>query len=144
MNAQTLITQAKTAGVTLRLVDGKIKAKGQADAVALIVDELRANKSHLILWLTELAANDSEPIIEAATEPGEWRGLAVAYHQHHFQCATCQACGMGVQYGGRCAVGASLWLKYTEADDFQVTKAETFQHYATAAATEGTTPDDSV
>ncbi len=108
MNAQTLIRQAKAAGVELRLIDGKVKASGHADAVALMVDQLRANKADLIRWFTQSAANDTEP----PADPSTWRELAAAYHAHHFQCKACQASGRGANYGQRCDTGLALWLAY--------------------------------
>lgn len=106
MTAQTLIRQANAAGVSLRLIDGKVKASGNADAVALMVEQLRANKAELIRWLTESAANDLMP----PSVPGAWRELAGAYNTHHFKCPTCIAAGLS--YGLRCGVGASLWIEY--------------------------------
>lgn len=106
MTAQTLIRQASDAGVELRLIDGKVKASGHADAVALLVDQLRANKAELFEFLQ--AANEIEPPIN----PGQWHELAAAYHQHHFQCTTCKAAGRGSRYGLRCGTGAALWSAY--------------------------------
>ena len=106
MSAQTLIRQASDAGVELRLIDGKVKASGHADAVALLVDQLRANKMELFMFLQ--AANEIEP----PTDPGAWRELARAYHLHHFECPTCQAAGRGTRYGLRCGVGTALWTTY--------------------------------
>ena len=106
MTAQTLIRQASDAGVELRLINGKVKASGLADAVALIVDQLRANKAQLVEFLQ--AANEIEP----PKNPGAWRELARAYHLHHFECATCQAAGRGTSYGLRCGVGTALWTTY--------------------------------
>lgn len=112
MTAQTLIRQAIAAGVAVRLIDGKVKASGRADAVALMVDLLRANRADLIRWLTESAAND----LEAPHDPSTWRELAAAYHAHHFACITCQAAGRGKQYGLRCGTGSALWAAHSNAD----------------------------
>ena len=79
MTAQTLIRQASDAGVELRLIDGKVKASGHADAVALLIDQLRASKVELFDFLQ--AANEIEP----PTDPGAWREMARAYHLHHFE-----------------------------------------------------------
>ena len=106
MSAQTLIMQASDAGVELRLIDGKVKASGHADAVALLVDQLRASKAEIFEFLQ--AANEIEP----PTDPGAWRELARAYHLHHFECATCKAAGRGTRYGLRCGVGTALWTTY--------------------------------
>ena len=104
MTAQTLFRQAADAGVQLKLVDGKVKASGNSDAVAMLVDQLRANKLELFEYLSTA--------IEPSTDPGTWRELAVTYHQHHFKCATCQAAGRGTGYGLRCGVGSALWIAY--------------------------------
>lgn len=70
-------------------------------------------------------AEDSElvPIGEAANapsieepetlaNPSTWRGLAQAYHVHHFGCLQCVAAGHGAGYGPRCEVGLALWNIY--------------------------------
>ena len=104
MSAQTLFRQASDAGVELRLVDGKVKAVGNSDAVALLIEQLRANKLELFQYLSTG--------YESPAEPGKWRELAAAYHQHHLKCPTCQAAGRGTQYGLRCGVGKTLRAAY--------------------------------
>ena len=56
-------------------------------------------------------------LIEAlrpAPEPVEpavdWKPLARAYNDHHFNCPVCIAAGKG--YGLRCGAGAALWATY--------------------------------
>ena len=110
MSAKTLIRQASDAGVALRLIDGKVKASGHADAVALLIDQLRANKVELFEFL------QSSKEIEPPTDPGAWRELARAYHLHHFECVTCTAAGRGARYGLRCGVGTALWTTYQTVD----------------------------
>jgi len=53
MTAQTLIRQASAAGVELRLIDGKVKASGNAAALAELVPQLRQHKPELIQFLQE-------------------------------------------------------------------------------------------
>lgn len=110
MSAQALIRQASAAGVELRLIDGKVKASGTADALALMVDRLRENKAELLKYFSAYASNDPAP--EPLDSPNAWRELAIEYHDHHFQCPTCQSAGRGAQYGLRCGVGAALWTNY--------------------------------
>ena len=104
MSAVTLIRQAANTGVHLKIIDGKVKASGNPDAVALLIEQLRANKLELFQYLSTGC--------ELSTEPGAWRALAVPYHQHHLKCPTCQAAGRGTQYGLRCGVGKTLWAAY--------------------------------
>ncbi len=65
MSAQTLIRQAIAAGVTLRLVDGKVKASGTADALAALVPQLRQHKPELVQFL-QAAHETAAALIEAA------------------------------------------------------------------------------
>ncbi len=113
MNTALLYRQAIAAGVTLRLVDGKVKVRGTARALAELVPQLRLHKAELIEALRREAANEPEP----PAWPGAWRELAAEYHSHHFACPTCQAAGRGTQYGFRCGVGASLWNIYQSNHD---------------------------
>ncbi len=64
MTAQTLIRQAIAVGVELRLIDGKVKASGNAKALALMVDQLRANKAELVEFL-QAAHETTTALIEA-------------------------------------------------------------------------------
>ena len=110
MSVQALIRQAQEVGVELRLVDGKVKAKGSRVAVERMLVPLRQHKAELIRWFTETPANDPEPNLY----PSNWHSLARAYDAHHHKCPTCIAAGWG--YGLRCGVGASLWLAYSNMD----------------------------
>lgn len=109
MSAGALIRQAEEAGVTLRLVDGKLKAVGALTAVQSWAPRLREHKSELI---EALASNDPAP--EPPADPNAWRELAQAYNDHHFNCSTCIAAGRGAVYGLRCGVGAALWNAYQD------------------------------
>ena len=102
-----LIRQAESAGVVLRLVDGKLKAVGPLSVVQSWAPTLREHKAELI---KVLAANDPAPAPPA--DPHAWRELAAAYQDHHFQCSACIAAGRGPQYSLRCGVGAALWNSY--------------------------------
>lgn len=74
-----------------------------------LTDELRAlvriGKADMLRWFSMKAANE-------LPEPPTWLELSAAYHGHHFTCKTCIAAGQG--YGLRCAVGASLWRRYSK------------------------------
>jgi hypothetical protein len=109
VSAAALIQSALAAGVQLRLVDGKIRIAGKRTAVDGLLEPLRQHKADLIRWFTQ-AANDPEP----PADPREWRELSIAYHQHHNNCAFCQAAGRGARYGLRCGTGSALWLAYQE------------------------------
>lgn len=54
----------------------------------------------------------TQPDLEPAADPEQWRELAQAYHLHHFGCIQCQCSGRGSQYGSRCDVGLALWVNY--------------------------------
>ena len=58
MSAATLIEKAALAGVSLALVDGRIKAVGEAGAIAALADQLQACKAEL---LQRLAATPTPP-----------------------------------------------------------------------------------
>jgi len=53
MTAATLIRQAGSAGVSLRLDQGKIKASGDPAALAGLVPQLREHRQELIEFLTD-------------------------------------------------------------------------------------------
>jgi hypothetical protein len=108
VSAAALIQSALAAGVQLKLVDGKIRAKGKRSAVDGLLEPLRQHKADLIRWFT--AANDGNA--EPPADPAEWHELAVAYNAHHFACKTCCAAGQG--RGLRCGTGSALWLAYQE------------------------------
>ncbi|MDO8264637.1 MAG: hypothetical protein Q7T21_15635 [Gallionella sp.] len=134
MSAAALIQQAKAAGVTLRLVDGKVKITGTKAAVAGLIEPLRQHKADLVRWFEQAAVPvevlqeeyrlysrlapstqpEPQPEPEPPADPEDWRELAAAYNAHHVNCKHCQAAGRGTRYGLRCGVGASLWSAYSE------------------------------
>lgn len=63
------------------------------------------------------AANDPySKVYDPALAPtADWGELAKAYHQHHFDCPKCIACGRGSRYGLRCDIGAAHWAVYHDA-----------------------------
>lgn len=113
MSAQALIRRAQASGVALRLVGGKVKAIGPREAVARLLEPLRAHRAALA---DALQAMGLEPMPSApvgtAPEPADWHALDAAYLTHHFNCPTCIAAGRGSQYGLRCGTGAALWRAY--------------------------------
>lgn len=110
MSAAALVQRAQAAGVTLSLVDGKIKYAGLSSAVKPLIEPLRQHKDDLIRWFSQTPANDPHPLIASS----EWVELSKAYNAHHFNCQTCQAAGRGAQYGLRCGAGMALWRAYCE------------------------------
>ena len=110
MSTAALIRQAKAAGISLRLEDGKIRYRGSARAVASLLESLRQNKADLLRWFAQESANDSEPL----NNPTVWRELHEAYLAHHWNCPTCRAAGRSSRYGLRCGAGAALWSRYVE------------------------------
>ena len=103
MSAQTLIRQAQESGVTLTLVDGKVKAKGPREAVTRMLVPLREHRMELANALLA----DQDPV------PADWHALDRAYQVHHFKCHICIAAGRGSRYGLRCGAGAALWRAYS-------------------------------
>ena len=65
MTAATLIRQAEASGVTLRIVDGKVKASGDRIALAAMVDQLRDHKAEIVELLAD-AHQTTAALIEAA------------------------------------------------------------------------------
>ncbi len=126
MTAAMLYRRASEAGITLRLVEGKVKASGSNKALAGLVPELRAHKAEIVALLSREAVNDpgsAEPSAPTISENSAkqtfmehadtWRELDRAYQSHHFKCLTCKAAGLG--YGLRCGTGAALWTTYSDA-----------------------------
>jgi len=134
MTAALLYRRAIESGVTLRLVEGKMKASGSHEALAAFVPQLREHKAQLIDYLTRQSINASTVLglesqslaiarcTDKATTPAKlnfldwaegWRELNQAYQRHHFNCPICIAAGKG--YGLRCGAGTALWTAYTEA-----------------------------
>jgi hypothetical protein len=52
MSTAALIQRAHAAGVSLQLIDGKVKARGTQAAVTALIEPLREHKADLIRWLT--------------------------------------------------------------------------------------------
>ena len=106
---QNIFESLREAGLSLSLAPSSGISVTPASR---LTDDLRTlirdNKPLLLDWLT--AANDPAP--EPPADPNAWRELAEAYHDHHFNCATCVAAGSGAQYGPRCGAGAALWNNY--------------------------------
>ena len=98
MTAATLIRAARDAGVTLRLVGGRLTAIGALEVVQEWAPKLRAHKAELM----EAIADKS---------PLDWLALDRAYQAHHWGCTTCWAAGLG--YGMRCGAGSALWTAYS-------------------------------
>ena len=55
MSTAALIQRAHAAGVSLQLVDGKVKARGKPAAVAELIEPLREHKADLLRWLQDAA-----------------------------------------------------------------------------------------
>lgn len=53
MSTAALIQRAHAAGVSLTLVDGKVKARGTQAAVSELIEPLREHKADLIRWLQD-------------------------------------------------------------------------------------------
>ena len=129
MSAEALVQQARAAGVTLRLENGKIKVRGKTSVVEKLTPTLRQHKSELIAWFTQddlpkplpvevlveeyRLFSKLQPLPEPPPDPQAWRELAAEYHRHHFKCHTCQAAGRAAMYALRCGVGAALWIEYS-------------------------------
>jgi len=118
VNAATPLLQVETSGISLRLVDGKIKVVGPREAVAQLVTTLREHHAELVDALRSehvaslrLAAADLGPTL------GDWKAMDAAYLAHHFNCVTCIAAGRSVRAGLRCGTGAALWVAYDDSDN---------------------------
>jgi hypothetical protein len=59
VNTSALIEQARSVGIELRLVDGKVRAIGTHEAVKRLIEPLRQHKVELTRWLTQ-RANDGQ------------------------------------------------------------------------------------
>ena len=98
-----LVRKARIDGVEVIVRDGRLKARGDPEALAVWVPALRSRKQELL----ELMGETPEP------RP-DWRVLARAYDAHHFNCPACIAAGK-LRDGSRCPVGRVLWASYEEA-----------------------------
>jgi hypothetical protein len=115
MSAQVLIRLAQEAGVALRLLDGKVKARGPREAIDRLLEPLREHREALV---DALRAEQLECLPESqadiVTHSGDWNVMSRAYLVHHFNCQKCIAAGRGSRYGLRCSVGVLLWRVYRE------------------------------
>lgn len=84
-----------------------------ADTCEKINTEANPANDHLIG--DDLTVANSAPAPEPDANPANWRGLALAYNAHHFNCPACIVAGRGSMYGQRCGVGAALWRAYQDA-----------------------------
>lgn len=113
-SAQAIVDQLHHAGLKISLAPaGGLAVTPSSHLTVDLRDLIRSSKALLVHWLT--AANDA--VSYAPTPPNtpvDWRGLAAAYHAHHFNCQTCIAAGRGRQYGQRCGAGMALWRAYSE------------------------------
>jgi hypothetical protein len=73
MTAATLIRQAGAAGVELRLVDGRVKARGSPQALAVVVPQLREHRAELAEFLAAAHATTDE-LIAAAMRTCDYHG----------------------------------------------------------------------
>jgi hypothetical protein len=109
---ETVVAQLSHAGLNLSLVPtGGLAVAPRSHLTPDLRELIRSSKAMLIDWLT--AANDAAS--SADDTPGallDWKGLAAAYHAHHFSCPTCIAAGRSARYGLRCGVGSALWTSY--------------------------------
>ena len=79
-------------------------------------DLIRSSKPMLMDWLA--AANDgASHAPDPPKNTADWKGLAAAYHSHHFNCPTCIAAGRGSRYGQRCGAGMALWQAYCDGSE---------------------------
>ena len=115
MIAVDLIRQAQESGIELRLVGGQVKAIGPREVVAALIELLRQHRDALTHAL-QLELQEVLPAIppDPPVNPQDWKELAQAYHEHHFNCLTCIAAGRGSQYGQRCGAGMALWRAYCD------------------------------
>lgn len=52
MSTAALIQRAHAAGVSLHLIDGKVKARGTQAAVSALIESLREHKADVIKWMS--------------------------------------------------------------------------------------------
>jgi hypothetical protein len=104
MGAADVLDRLAAAGLSVELLGSG--AIGVSPSGRL-TDELRAL---IRSGKAEILAALSPP---PQRSPEAWRGLAKAYHLHHFGCRTCISAGQG--RGLRCGVGTALWAVYLTA-----------------------------
>lgn len=130
MTVTDLLDQASQAGLTFRLVDGKVKLKGPQHLVSRWAPVLRLHREEVVAhladtseWQEERAAivefeagqNRTDAELQAVDMHRRWLELDRLYQQHHLTCRTCIAASQG--RGLRCGLGASLWRAHSPASD---------------------------
>ena len=114
--ADLVLKSLHTAGVSIApTADGRLLVTHASRLTPELRGMIRETKAELLKYFSVYAANDPAPAPEPPADPGAWRELAQAYHEHHFACAHCIAAGRGVRYGLRCGVGTALWSAYSDA-----------------------------
>jgi len=66
VSAAAVMQRAAAAGVRLKLVDGKVKALGQREAVTQLLEELRGCKAEIVLVLERVDA--AEPTLRQTVQ----------------------------------------------------------------------------
>ena len=117
MNAQavtTVMKQLVDAGLNLSLAPaGGLAVAPSRHLTADLRNLIRSSKAMLIDWLTT-AHEAASHATDTHLNPQDWKELAAAYHDHHFNCPTCIAAGRGSRYGQRCGAGMALWRVYCD------------------------------
>lgn len=125
-----VLQKVQEMGVALSLVNGKLNAAGEREAVQVLAPLLRQHRNELVELLAESASDQAPPPPKGtqdtpprmAAKPGargnegeapDWHALDKAYQLHHVNCPVCQAAGRGARYGLRCGTGAALWSAYS-------------------------------
>lgn len=111
---ETLVAQLSQAGLNLSLAPaGGLAVTPSRHLTTDLRDLIRSSKTLLIDWLT--SANDTTSLApDPPVNPQDWKELATAYHDHHFNCPTCIVAGRGGRYGQRCGAGMALWRAYCD------------------------------
>ena len=114
MAVESVVAQLADAGLNLSVTPaGGLAVAPSRHLTADLRALIRSSKDQLIDWLT--AANDAASYApDPPSDPLDWEELAMAYHAHHFKCATCIAAGLGSYYGQRCGAGMALWRAYCD------------------------------
>ncbi len=113
-SASAVVAQLAHAGLNLALAPaGGLAVAPASHLTPDLRGLIRSSKAVLIAWLTANEAASHTP--EPPDNPQDWKELAGAYHEHHFNCLTCIAAGRGSRYGQRCGVGQALWIDYSDA-----------------------------
>lgn len=87
MTAAALLRRANEAGVVVRVVDGKVKARGNPDAISRFVPELRAHRAELMELLDDTRESWMR-LIAAATRACDFHGDDASSRERMFsECA---------------------------------------------------------